>query len=128
TREVQPDWLALAELCTEVGRVEDPDRMQRLLAEAARLLHAVGLIVWVWDGAAGELRPVLASGYSDKVLAQLPTVKRDADNPTAAAFRSERTFVIDGRGQGCGVLVIPLLAPAGCAGVLALEMQPGSEQ
>jgi hypothetical protein len=125
--EARPDFLAVAQLCTELGRVDNIDEMQPILAEAVRILDAVGLIVWVWDAPASELRPALASGYSDKMLAQLPTVKRDADNPTAAAFRSQRTFEINGTGHTRGALVIPLLTPAGCAGVLALELRQGLE-
>jgi hypothetical protein len=55
-------------------------------------------------------------------------VGRDADNATAAAFRSATTRVIGGNAHASGALVIPLQTPAGCAGVLALELQNGSEQ
>jgi transcriptional regulator with XRE-family HTH domain len=124
----EPDFLAVAHLCTEFGRVENANDEQRLLQEAARILDAIGLIVWVWDAAAAELRPVLVHGYSDKVLAQLPAVRRDSDNATAAAFRSAQTCAIIGSDHTSGALVVPLLAPAGCAGVLAIELQHGSEQ
>jgi transcriptional regulator with XRE-family HTH domain len=123
-----PDLLAVAHLCTELGRVENINDVQRLLQEAARILDAVGLIVWVWDGLAAELRPVLVHGYSDKVLAQLPAVRRDSDNATAAAFRSAQTCAINGNDHTSGALAVPLLTPAGCAGVLAIELQHGSEQ
>ena len=124
----EPDFLAAAHLCTEFGRVENTSEVQPLLQEAARILDAIGLIVWVWDAQAEELRPALAYGYSDKVLAQLPTVRRDADNATAAAFRSAQTCAINGSDHVSGALVVPLLTPAGCAGVLAIELQHGSEQ
>ncbi len=123
-----PDFLAVAHLCTEFGRVENPNDVQRLLQEAARILDAIGLIVWVWDVRAAELRPVLVHGYSDRVLAQLPAVRRDSDNATAAAFRSVQTCAIIGSDHTSGALVVPLLTPAGCAGVLAIELQHGSEQ
>lgn len=123
-----PDFLAAAHLCTEFGRVENPNDLQQLLQEAARILDAMGLIVWVWDEIAAELRPALAHGYSDKVLAQVPGVTRDADNATAAAFRTAQTCAITGSEHTSGALVVPLLTPAGCAGVLAIELQHGSEQ
>jgi transcriptional regulator with XRE-family HTH domain len=123
-----PDFLVLAQLCTDLGRVGNTDDVQRLLPEAARLLDAIGLIVWAWDGPAAELRPVLVHGYSDKVLAQLPAVRRDSDNATAAAFRSGRTCAVNGTAHTSGALVVPLLTSAGCAGVLAIELQRGSEQ
>lgn len=124
----EPDVVAAAHLCTELGRVENTGDAQPLLQEAARVLDATGLIVWVWDPVATELMPALAHGYSDKVLAQLPTVRRDADNATAAAFRSAQTCAITGSDRENGALVVPLLTPAGCAGVLALELQRGGEQ
>jgi transcriptional regulator with XRE-family HTH domain len=124
----EPDFLAAAHLCTELGRVENASEVQPLLQEAARILDAKGVIVWVWDPQPAELRPALAYGYSDSVLAQLPTVKRDTDNATAAAFRSAQTCAINGSDDASGALAVPLLTPAGCAGVLAIELQHGSEQ
>jgi len=124
----EPDFLAAAHLCTELGKAETTDEVQPLLGEAARILDATGLIVWLWDAPAAALKPALAHGFSDKVLAQLPAVKRDADNATADAFRSAETCVINGSERASGALVVPLLTPGGCAGVLAIELQHGSEQ
>jgi cytoskeletal protein RodZ len=124
----EPDFLAAADLCTALGRVENASDVQPLLQEAARVVDAIGLIVWVWDPQVEELMPAVACGYSDKVLAQLPAVKRDADNATAAAFRSAQTCAIDGSDHASGALAVPLLTPSGCAGVLAIELQPGREQ
>lgn len=123
-----PDLLAVARLCTEFARVEHTDQVPPLVQEAAGILGATGLIVWVWDATAAELRPALVHGYSDSVLAHLPAVTRDADNATAAAFRSSETSVIKGSEEISGALVVPLLTPAGCAGVLALELASGREQ
>jgi len=122
------DLLAAAELCTELGRVDDTSQVLAILRDAARLLDATGLIVWLYDGIASELRPALVHGYSDNVRAQLPAVKQGDDNATAAAFRSARTCTIRGVEGGCGALVVPMLAPAGCAGVLAIELPDGREQ
>jgi transcriptional regulator with XRE-family HTH domain len=124
---IEPDFAAVADLCTELGRVQDSAEVKPLLQEAARILDAIGIIVWVWDGAAARLRPALAYGYSDRVVAQLPSVRRDADNWTAAAFRSARTYVINGDDHASGAVVAPLLTPAGCAGVLAIELPHGNE-
>jgi hypothetical protein len=116
---------AVAGLCTAFARVNDRNQVQLLLQEAARILDAIGLIVWVWDSVGEALRPALVHGYSDRVLAQLPTVRRDADNATAAAFRSGQTCEMPGTSHSSGALVVPLLTPDGCAGVLALELQQG---
>ena len=124
----EPDLVAAAHLCTELGRSDETHEVAALLSEVARILDAAGLVLWVWDSQADALRPAMAHGYSDKVLAQLPTVTRDADNATAAAFRSGHTCVVDGSDRARGALVVPLMASRGCVGVLAMEMQNRSEQ
>jgi hypothetical protein len=101
--------------------------MPPLLREAARILDARGLIVWVWDAIAEELQPALVYGYSDKVLAHLPSLKPNADNLTAAAFRSAETLAMPGSAEVSAALTIPLLTPGACAGVLAIELPHGSE-
>ncbi len=123
-----PDLLDVARLCTEFGRVRNVHELQPLLQESARILDAIGLIVWLWDGSVEQLRPALVHGYSEKVLAQLPDVSRDADNATAAAFRSAQPCTLNGRAHHSGALVVPLVEWDGCAGVLAIELQDGREQ
>jgi GAF domain-containing protein len=75
-----------------------------------------------------ELGPALSCGYSERVLAQLPKVRREADNATAAAFRSAQTCVVRGSDLASGALAVPLMTPIGCVGVLAIELRRGSEQ
>src|SRR5439155_20236171 len=72
------------------------------------------------------LAPAVTHGYSDEVLAQLPNVKRGARNATAAAFRSAQTCIVKGRDAASDALVVPLMTPSGCAGVLAIELQHGA--
>jgi len=116
---------ALALLCTELGRAVDRGGIQRLLHESAAALKATGLVVWLWDESAGGLKPALVHGYSERVVAHLPTVKRDADNATAAAFRSASPREIAAKPQTSGALAMPLLLAEGCAGVLAIEVPEG---
>lgn len=123
-----PDLQAVAQLCTELGRVRDSDDVKPLLAEAARLLDAIGLIVWIWDESVERLRPALAHGYSDKVLAHIPALRHNADNATAAAFRTARPCAIAGNTHDSSALVIPLRTYQGCLGVLAIELQRDPEQ
>ena len=122
------DLLAAADLCTALGRVENASQMPPLLCEAARILGARGLIVWAWDPIAEELQPALVYGYPDKLVAQLPRLKPDADNLTAAAFRSSETLAIAGNAEASAALAVPLLIPGACAGVLAIELPPGLEE
>lgn len=124
----QIDLLSAARLCTELGRVETAAQVQPLLREAAVILEAKGLIVWVWDAIAMQLRPVLVHGYSDQVVAHLPGVGRDEDNLTAAAFRSAQTLAVGGTAQTSSALALPLMTPTSCAGVLTIELPPGNEE
>jgi transcriptional regulator with XRE-family HTH domain len=124
----EPDLLAVASVCTEFGRLDEPGHALPLLQEVTAILDAVGLIVWVWDSKTSELKAALAHGYSERVLAQVPRVRREADNATAAAFRTAQTCVVRGSDRASGALAVPLMTPAGCAGVLAIELKDGSEQ
>jgi transcriptional regulator with XRE-family HTH domain len=99
-----------------------------MLRRAAGLLDAIGLVVWTWDAKESELVPALAHGYSDQVLAQLPTVRCDADNATAAAFRSAQTCIVRSSEEANGAVVVPLMTPSGCVGVFAVELPRGAEQ
>jgi hypothetical protein len=123
-----PDWLAAARVCTELGRVERLNEVRPLLRDAAGVLGAAGVIVWVWDATAAELRVALGHGYSNKALARMRGVARDADNLTAASFRSGETLAVSGEGKGNGALAVPLLAPAECVGVFAIELPRGDER
>jgi hypothetical protein len=122
------DLSAAADLCTSLGRVLDARDIAPLLEDAAKILDAVGLIVWSWEPRVRALEPAVAHGYSDAVLAQFPRVRRDSDNAIAAAFRSAETRIVDSAGQTTGAIVVPLMASRGCVGVLALELRDGDEQ
>lgn len=124
----EPDLPATARLCTDLGRADTTGVVESLLPEAARILDAAGLIVWIWDPQATGLRPAMAHGYPYKMLAQLPPVARDADNATAAAFRASETCVVHGSEGARGAVVVPMMTPDGCAGVLAVELKNRREQ
>jgi hypothetical protein len=116
------DLMAVAHLCTEFACVQTTGDVPPLLGEMTKLLDAVGVIVWMWDPIASELRPALAHGYSHHVVAQLPRVARDTNNATAAAFRTGRTCIVKGDDLGNGALAVPVMGPGGCVGVLAIEL------
>jgi|RhiMetdeSRZDD1v2_1073273.scaffolds.fasta_scaffold104632_2 helix-turn-helix protein/GAF domain-containing protein len=126
--DTDTDLSAAAHLCTSLGRVLDARDVAPLLEDAAKILDAVGLVVWSWEPRARALEPAVAHGYSEAMLAQFPRVRRDSDNAIAAAFRSAETRIVNGEGQATGAVVVPLMAPRGCVGVLALELRHGGEQ
>ena len=124
----QLDLLAAARLCTELGRVKRRDQVVPLLHDAVRILNAKGLVVWVWDAVAAELKPALVDGYPDRVRKQMAGISRDAGNATAAAFRTAQTCVVNGGGDASGALAVPMQTAAACAGVLAIELPRGGER
>ena len=128
TFKSEPDLSDVAQLCTELCRVLETREVAPLLKHVAEMLDAIGLIVWVWDPQRTALKPALAHGYSDEVLASLPRVRRDTDNATAASFRSAQTHIVNGNDLASGAVVVPLLTPAGCTGVLAVELRHGAER
>jgi hypothetical protein len=126
--EAGVDFAAVAQLCTRLGRALDVSDVTPVLEDAAAVLRSVGLTLWVRDQLGFELEPVFAHGYSTEMTAQLPRVSRDSDNAIARAFRTAEARVVDGGDMATGAVVVPLLTPAGCAGVLALELRHGSER
>jgi transcriptional regulator with XRE-family HTH domain len=118
---------AVADLCSLLARAIDWREVTVLLGDAARLLDAVGLIVWQWDPRATVLRPSLFCGYSESVIARLPDVHADDPNAVATAFRSGERCIVDGD-TGTEAVVVPSMGVEGCVGVLAVELRPGSRQ
>jgi transcriptional regulator with XRE-family HTH domain len=124
----EPSLLEMSELCTRLGRLPDRRALPALLDDAARVLDAIGLVVWCWDARTGSLRAKLANGYSAETIAQLPAVPADAPNAVATAFRSGEACLVPGDTELTAAVAVPVMAPAGCVGVLAIEVHNGCEQ
>lgn len=122
------DLPAMAGLCTRVAEATCTADLERVLEEASRVLHAVGLIVWLWNPGRAVLWPALSHGYSPETLARLPALARDVDNPIGAAFRSAACQVVGGGHSATSAIVVPVMSPGGCGGVLAVECSSGLEQ
>ena len=119
---------AATDVSTEFGRVRDLDDLARVLGRAADVMDASGLMVWVGSAMGGDLRPVLAHGYSAEMLARLPPVARSSDNAAAAAYRSgELQIVLSRPGGSSGAVVAPILSADGCIGALSAEIRSGGE-
>jgi hypothetical protein len=119
---------AAAELCTEFGRVRSSDELIALLRRAAAVLDASGVIVWLGSTSGGDLRPVLAHGYSAQALARMPSVPRSANNAAATAYRTgTMQLVLGDPGRSSGAVVAPLLSADGCVGALSVETLDGGE-
>jgi transcriptional regulator with XRE-family HTH domain len=124
----EPSLLEMSELCTRLGRLSDRRGLPALLDDAARVLDAIGLVVWCWDARTGSLRARLANGYSAEMIAHLPEVPADASNAVATAFRSGEACLVPGDTELTAAVAVPVMAPAGCVGVLAIEVHNGCEQ
>lgn len=122
-----PDLRLAADLCTDLGRSASADELPLLLARAAQLLNASGVIVWVRDGTGAALRPALSHGYPPAALARLGTIACDSDNVTAAAYREARMRVVPADGETPGVIAAPLASSQDNPGIMTLEMGDGWE-
>jgi hypothetical protein len=122
------DFTAVAHLCTRLARVMEARELTPAIEDAATMLDAVGVILWIWNPRWRALSAALAHGYPDELLRQLSRVPDDGETAIAAAFRSAETLVVNGTDAATGAIVVPLMPPSGCAGVLALELPSGVEQ
>jgi hypothetical protein len=120
------DWNAVADLCTEIGRVDTAGALTGLLTRAVTLLNADGIIVWMES--AGRLYAVAAAGYPPETLARLSPIARQDDHAVAAAWRDASVETVDASSERDGALAVPLFNAQGCVGVLAVEVRDGREQ
>jgi transcriptional regulator with XRE-family HTH domain len=125
---VQPALADIADLCMRVARASSLTQLEPRLADAVRILNAVGAVLWTWERHKSALRARVSCGYAEDVLARFPVVGRDADNAIGVAFRSGKIAVVDGADGETGAIAVPLLGPDGCVGVLALEVRHGDER
>ena len=125
--EPAPDLRVAADLCTDLCKLTDTSDLPELLARAAALMNATGIIIWVRDSSGHTLRPAIGHGYSAQALARLGSIPEDDDNATAAAYRSARMQAVDRDDTRSGALVVPLLAANCCVGVLSTELREGWE-
>ncbi len=119
---------AAAQLCTDLGRVNDPEELNTLMGRAADVLDASGLVLWLATGSGVELRPAVAHGYSQEAMARMPPLARSANNAAAAAYRTGALQIVLSRpGSSKGAIVAPVLSVNGCIGVLSAEVRDGGE-
>ena len=127
TLEPVPDLRIAADLCTDLCKVTDTSELPELLARAATLMNATGIIIWVRDSSGHALRPAIGHGYPTRTLTRLGTIPEDGSNATAAAYRSARMQVVVGDDTKSGALAVPLLTANSCVGVLSAELREGWE-
>jgi hypothetical protein len=122
-----------AAVCTALSRVSTGAEIPAVLAHAAEVLDASGIILWL--GAGEDLFAATSHGYHPRVLARLGPIRRNAENATAAAWRACALRVVQGDATHNGAVVAPLFGPStslgpwsdGCIGVLTAEVRGGRE-
>jgi len=125
--EPTPDLRVAADLCTDLSKLTDTAELPELLARAAVLMNAGGLILWVRDASGHALRPAIGHGYNRRTLARLGSIPEDGKNATAAAYRSARMQVVERDDTTGGALAAPLMSSDSCVGVLSAELREGWE-
>lgn len=121
------DLSEAARLCTDLARVQDTSELQGLLARAATLLHASGIVVWMAAAETDVLWPAFSHGYSPQALARMRALPRDGATPVSVAFRKGLVEVVPGGPDGTGAVVVPIVTSGGCVGAMAVELRPGAE-
>jgi len=119
------DLQKAADVCTAIGQLTNADDLPRLLQQAAAVLNASGVVVWMAAGE--ELFAAAAFGYPAEVMRKLGPINRAAVNATAAAWRNGTLQVVSGSLAERGALAAPMLGPERCIGVLAVEVGVGQE-
>ena len=98
-------------------------------SRGASLLDASGIILWIADPDGRELNPIFAQGYAAQLVDRLGTIPRDAENATAAAFRTSLLQTVHGRSEiSTGAIAAPLVTSGGCVGVMAAEVRNEGER
>ena len=122
------DLPGVAAVCTDLARLADTRSLPALLERAAEALDAEGIILWIADPDGRELSPIVTHGYSPNLVTRLGTILRDAENATAAAFRTSLLQTVKTDAFSCGAIAAPLVTPGGCVGVMAAEVRREGEQ
>lgn len=122
------DFVGLASLCNDLARIVDTRALPSLLDRAAVVLDASGIILWIADPDGRELNPIFAQGYPQQLVNRLGTIPRDAENATAAAFRTSLLQTVMADQISPGAIAAPLVTSGGCVGVMAAEVRHDGER
>jgi CHASE3 domain sensor protein len=122
------DLPGIAALCSDLTRLTDTRALPGALERAATLLNASGVVIWIADPDRRELAPVIAHGYPQHLVTRLGTIPRDAENATAAAFRTGLMQIVKADAVSQGAIAAPLLSPSGPLGVMAAELLQDGER
>lgn len=117
------DLDAVTGVAAAIAQVTSGDDLPAVFDRVPPALGASGLVLWMATGT--ELVPAMASGYSSRVLRQLPSLSRHEPNATVRAWTSGRVQAVAGDATTPGAVAAPLFGVTRCTGVLAAEV-PGA--
>jgi len=118
----------LAAVCTDLARLSDTSLLPAILERAAVALDASGLVLWILDQDGAALVPIATHGYPASVVSRMGSLRTDGQNATAAAFRTGLVQTVSASAGSNGAIAAPLLASAGCRGVMAAEVRQDAEK
>ena len=124
-RSATVDLAAAAEVCGALARTTDAASLRDVLARAAAVLDARGIIVWM--GAGEELFPAVSVGYDDRIVERLGPIPRNASNATAETWRTAQLRTVPSDVMAHGAIAAPVHGVAGCIGVFAAEVRHARE-
>jgi hypothetical protein len=113
----------LAALCTDLARLSDTSMLPGILERAAGALDASGVVLWMVDQEGTTLVPIATHGYPPSVVSRMGALRVDGENATAAAFRTGLLQTVSASPKSNGAIAVPLLASAGCRGVMSAEVR-----
>lgn len=125
--EAQVDLADAARLCGDLARVKDGSELPGMLARAADLLDASGIVLWMVGPEGTVLRPAASHGYSEHTLAKMKALSGRSENAVSVAFRTGHLEVVRGDKGRNGAVVTPINAANGCVGAMAAEIRHGAE-
>ena len=105
---------AATDVVTAFGRVRDLEDHARVLGQAAEVMDASGLMVWV-GGTAATTRPVPAHGYTEEQSRGSPCAADSPTTPPRRRIRSGAMQIVPSRRPGAsGAVVAPILTAGRC--------------
>jgi hypothetical protein len=121
------DLTTVASLCSDLAKIVDTHALPALLGRAATVLDAPGIVLWIADPDGHELSPIVTHGYPQQLVVRLGTIRRDAENATAAALRTSLLQTVATDAISNGAIAAPLVSPTGCVGIMAAEVRHHGE-
>ena len=121
---------SVAQICTDIGRVGDPEELKGLLSRAADVLDASGLVLWLGTSSGSELRPALAHGYTPEMVSPHSggaSVREQRGRRRVPLRQSCRSCCREPARRPKAPSSRRVLSADGCVGVLSAEIRDGGE-